>query len=110
VKLVTGDNEQVARHVAAEVGIDAARVLLGDEIARMSDPALAAAVEEVHVFARVAPAQKTRVILSLKSRGHVVGFLGDGINDAPSLHAADVGISVANAVDVAKDAADIVLL
>ena len=76
----------------------------------MTDGALAAVAEETTVFARVSPAQKNRIILALKSRDHVVGFLGDGINDAPSLHAADVGISVATAVDVAKDAADIILL
>jgi Mg2+-importing ATPase len=85
-------------------------VLLGDDIARMDDSALAHVAENSHVFARVSPAQKNRIILALKHRSHVVGFLGDGINDAPSLHTADVGISVANAVDVAKDAADIILL
>src|SRR5438270_4963573 len=76
----------------------------------MTDPALAQVVEDVNVFARVSPAQKNRIILALKSRHHVVGFLGDGINDAPSLHAADVGISVSTAVDVAKDAAAIILM
>jgi Mg2+-importing ATPase len=83
---------------------------LGDEIARMSDAALGNVAERSSVFARVSPAQKNRIIIALKNRGHVVGFLGDGINDAPSLHAADVGISVSNAVDVAKDAADIILI
>ncbi len=110
VKLVTGDNERVARHVCGEVGLDASVIVLGAEITQMTDPALAAVVERTHVFARVSPGQKNRIIMALKSRNHVVGFLGDGINDAPSLHAADVGISVANAVDVAKDAADIILL
>jgi Mg2+-importing ATPase len=110
VKLVTGDNERVARHVCGEVGLDASLIVLGTQIAQMTDPALAAVVERTHVFARVSPGQKNRIILALKSRNHVVGYLGDGINDAPSLHAADVGISVANAVDVAKDAADIILL
>ena len=76
----------------------------------MTDTALAHVAEQTTVFARVSPAQKNRIILALKRRGHVVGFLGDGINDAPSLHAADVGISVASAVDVARDAADIILL
>ena len=76
----------------------------------MSDPALAHVVEQTSVFARVSPAQKNRIILALKHRSHVVGYLGDGINDAPSLHAADVGISVSTAVDVARDAADIILL
>src|ERR1700757_1334388 len=76
----------------------------------MSDDALGAIVEQVDVFARVSPAQKNRIFMALKRRGHVVGYLGDGINDAPSLHAADVGISVASAVDVARDAAEIILL
>lgn len=110
VKILTGDNELVARHVCGQVGIDASRILLGDELNRMTDVALAHTAEKVSVFARVTPAQKNRIILALKSRRHVVGFLGDGINDAPSLHAADVGISVSNATDVAKDAAEIILL
>ena len=110
VKILTGDNELVTRHVCTEVGLDASRIVLGSEIEQMTDPALAATAEQTAVFARVSPGQKTRILLALKSRGHVVGFLGDGINDAPSLHAADVGISVASGVDVAKDAADIILL
>jgi P-type Mg2+ transporter len=110
VKILTGDNELVARHVCGEVGLDETRMVSGDEIERMSDSALAAVAEQVTVFARVSPAQKNRIILALKSRNHVVGFLGDGINDAPSIHTADVGVSVATAVDVAKDAADIILL
>src|SRR5207244_1232632 len=110
VKVLTGDNELVVHHVCGQVGLDSARIVGGDEIERMTDGALAAVAEYTTVFARVSPAQKNRIILALKSRNHVVGFLGDGINDAPSLHAADVGISVANAVDVAKDAADIILL
>src|SRR5947208_15955772 len=85
-------------------------MILGDSLAGMTDPALAHVVEQTSVFARVSPAQKNRIILALKGRSHVVGFLGDGINDAPSLHAADVGISVAGAVDIARDAADIILL
>jgi len=76
----------------------------------MSDPALSHVVEQASIFARVSPAQKNRIILALKNRNHVVGYLGDGINDAPSLHAADVGISVSTAVDVAKDAADFIFL
>ena len=84
-------------------------MVLGEEIEALGDTALGAVAERTAVFARVSPGQKNRIILALKHRGHVVGFLGDGINDAPSLHAADVGISVANAVDVAKDAADIIL-
>lgn len=110
VKILTGDNELVARHVCSRVGRDAGRIVMGEELDRMSDSALAQVSEQATVFARVSPAQKNRIIIALKSRGHVVGFLGDGINDAPSLHAADVGISVSNAVDVAKDAAQIILL
>jgi Mg2+-importing ATPase len=109
VKIVTGDNELVAGHTCEQVGLDAGRIVLGAEIAGMTDGALGVVAERTQVFARVSPAQKNRIILALKARDHVVGFLGDGINDAPSLHAADVGISVANAVDVARDAADIVL-
>lgn len=110
IKILTGDNELVTRHICSQVGIESARVVMGDEIERIGDAALGHVAEQADVFARVSPAQKNRVILALKRHGHVVGFLGDGINDAPSLHAADVGISVAGAVDVAKDAADIILL
>lgn len=110
VKILTGDNELVARHICSRVALDAGRIVMGDEMDRMSDSALAQVAEQATVFARVSPAQKNRVIIALKNRGHVVGFLGDGINDAPSLHAADVGISVSNAADVAKDAAQIILL
>jgi Mg2+-importing ATPase len=113
VKILTGDNELVARHVCEQVGLDASRIVLGSELdnpAELDDVALAALAEDVTVFARVSPGQKHRIVRALKRAGHVVGFLGDGINDAPSLHAADVGISVANAVDVAREAADIVLL
>jgi P-type Mg2+ transporter len=110
VKILSGDNELVVHHVCDQVGLDSARIVGGDEIERMSDSALAAAAEQTTAFARVSPAQKDRIILALKSRNHVVGFLGDGINDAPSIHTADVGVSVATAVDVAKDAADIILL
>lgn len=110
VKILTGDNEQVARHVCEEVGLDVREIVLGDAIDRMTDGALGQVAERVSVFARLSPAQKHRVLLALKHRGHVVGYLGDGINDAPSLHAADVGISVSGAVDVARDAAHIILL
>ena len=110
VKILTGDNEKVARHVCAQVGLDCTRVVLGAELEKIGDAALAQVAENVTIFARVSPAQKNRVIHALKQRNHVVGFLGDGINDAPSLHAADVGISVASAVDVARDAASIILL
>jgi Mg2+-importing ATPase len=110
VKILTGDNARVAGHACTEVGLDPASIVLGDDIESMTDTALEHVAERATVFARVSPAQKNRILLALKRRSHVVGFLGDGINDAPSLHAADVGISVASAVDVAKDAADIILL
>ncbi|HET8913772.1 MAG TPA: HAD-IC family P-type ATPase, partial [Ktedonobacteraceae bacterium] len=110
VKILTGDNELVTRHICEQVGLESQRILLGSELEHMSDTALAHVVEQTHIFARTSPAQKNRIILALKGRKHVVGFLGDGINDAPSLHAADAGISVSSAVDVAKDAADIILL
>ena len=93
-----------------QVDIDGAGIVLGDDIDGMLDPALARVVESAQVFARVSPAQKHRIIRTLKAHGHVVGFLGDGINDAPSLHGADVGISVAGAVDIAREASDIILL
>jgi Mg2+-importing ATPase len=110
VKILTGDNELVARHVCQQVGIENPGVMLGEELESTSDTALEHRAEETTVFARVTPMQKHRIIHALKRRGHVVGYMGDGINDAPSLHAADVGISVASAVDVARDAADIILL
>jgi Mg2+-importing ATPase len=110
VKILTGDNELVARHICAQVGLDDPVTVLGDELEQMSDPALGHVAEQSTVFARVSPMQKLRILRALKHRGHVVGYMGDGINDAPSLHAADVGISVAAAVDVARDAADIILL
>ncbi|HWB49095.1 MAG TPA: magnesium-translocating P-type ATPase [Stellaceae bacterium] len=110
IKVISGDNERVTRHVCKELKIPVSGVLSGTEIDALSDEALAARLAEVNLFCRVTPVQKNRIILALKRRGHVVGFLGDGINDAPSLHSADVGISVDGAVDVAKDAADIILL
>ncbi|MFN4148736.1 MAG: magnesium-translocating P-type ATPase [Rhodocyclaceae bacterium] len=110
VKILTGDNERVTRHVCNQLAIPIAGVLTGQDIARMDDAALEARVEEVNLFCRVSPAQKNRILLAIKRRGHAVGYLGDGINDAPSLHTADVGISVAGAVDVAREAADLVLL
>ncbi len=110
VKIVTGDNQRVTRHVCDELGVPIEGVLTGDEVAALNDDALRARVEGVNLFCRVNPAQKNRIILALKSRGHVVGYLGDGINDAPSLHTADVGISVDGAVDVAKQAAAMILL
>jgi Mg2+-importing ATPase len=110
VKIITGDNELVTRKICEDVGMDAGTIVLGDEVERMSDPALAAVAERTAVFARVSPIQKNRIVRALHARGHVVGCIGDGINDAPALRSADVGISVQNAVDVAKDAADIILL
>jgi Mg2+-importing ATPase len=110
LKVITGDNKLVARHTGQAVGLGDAKVLTGAELDDMHDEALWHAVEETTIFAGVDPNQKERIILALKKRGHVVGYMGDGINDAPSLHSADVGISVANAVDVAKEAADLVLL
>jgi Mg2+-importing ATPase len=109
VKILTGDSELAARHVCATVSVDDRQIVNGDDIARLDDAALQHVAEEASVFARVSPAQKNRIILALKRRGHVVGFMGDGINDAPSLHTADVGISVMGATDVARDAADIIL-
>lgn len=110
LKVITGDNKLVASHTGQVVGLGKAKVMTGSDLEKLHDDALWHAVENATIFAEVDPNQKERIILALKKRGHVVGYLGDGINDAPSLHNADVGISVANAVDVAKDAADLVLL
>ena len=110
LKILTGDDDAVAHHVCSATGIDTTHTALGTELDKIDDPALGALAERTTLFSRVSPQQKLRIILALKARGHVVGYIGDGINDAPSLHAADVGISVAGAVDVAKDAADIILL
>jgi Mg2+-importing ATPase len=109
VKILTGDNEIVASHLWTELGMPEASVILGTEMESLTDAALGHLAERTNIFARVSPAQKNRVLLALKQRGHVAGFLGDGINDAPSLHCADVGISVSNATDVARDAADVIL-
>lgn len=110
LKILTGDNELVARKTCEQLGFEIKGVALGSEIGQIHDDALASIVEEANVFARVTPAQKDRIINLLKGNGHVVGFMGDGINDAPSLKTCDVGISVDNAVDVAKESADIILL
>jgi Mg2+-importing ATPase len=110
VKILSGDNEHVTQHVCTELGIPITGLLTGTQLEALSDEALAARLEGTNLFCRVTPVQKNRIILGLRHRGHVVGYLGDGINDAPSLHTADVGISVDSAVDVAKDAADIILL
>lgn len=110
IKIITGDNELVAQHICNEIGLPTTKILLGEELEHLSFPALAKCAEEINVFARTSPSHKQRIISALRSRGHVVGYLGDGINDAPSLHSADVGISVSGAVDVACEAADIILL
>jgi Mg2+-importing ATPase len=110
LKIITGDHHLVAAHVSREVGMDDQRLLTGQDLRRMTDEALRQRVNDIDVFAEVEPNQKDRIILALQRSGNVVGYIGDGINDAPALHAADVGISVDSAVDVAKDAADIVLL
>lgn len=110
LKIITGDNRKVARHVAAAVGLPVEHLLTGGELDEMGDEALLHAAGLCTVFAEVDPNQKERIILALQKTGHVVGYMGDGINDALALHRADVGISVDTAVDVAKDAADFVLL
>jgi P-type Mg2+ transporter len=110
VKILTGDNEQVARHLCGELDFDFGKVLTGTELLALSDEALIARLADTRLFCRVSPQQKLRVIMALKRLGQTVGFLGDGINDAPALHAADVGISVDSAADVAKAAAQIILL
>ncbi|HEX6534467.1 MAG TPA: magnesium-translocating P-type ATPase [Gemmatimonadaceae bacterium] len=110
VKLITGDNRHVAARLAADAGLDASRVCTGSEVRRLSEAALVSVASRIDVFAEVEPNQKERIILALKAGGWAVGYLGDGINDAAALHAADVGISVESATDVTKQAADIVLL
>jgi P-type Mg2+ transporter len=110
VKMITGDNRHVAAHVAAQVGLDAQALLTGEQIAALRDEALWHLAERTDCFAEIDPVQKERIVRALQRTGHAVGYLGDGINDAPALHAADVGISVHKAVDVARESADIVLL
>ena len=109
VKIVTGDNERVTRHVCRVLGIEVAGVLTGAEVATLGDDALRVQAAEANLFCRVSPAQKGRVIAALKRAGHTVGYLGDGVNDAPPLHVADVGLSVDTAVDIAREAADMIL-
>ena len=108
--MLTGDNEHVAQHVFEAIGAEIAGVLTGQQIANLTDDALLGAGQRVNLFCRVNPQQKLRILLAIKRRGHVVGFMGDGINDAPALHSADVGISVDGATDVARRAADLILL
>jgi len=110
VKVLTGDNELVAAHVCRQVGLLADTALLGSQIEAMSDAALAQAVQQHRLFAKLTPLHKERIVRALRAAGHVVGFIGDGINDAPALRAADIGISVDSAVDIAKETADIILL
>ena len=110
IKIVTGDNRYVAAHVAESVGLDPRAMLTGEQIAAMKQEALWHRAEKTVLFVEVDPQQKERIVRALQHRGHAVGYLGDGINDAPALHAADVGISVDDAVDVARDSADVVLL
>lgn len=110
VKILTGDNDIVTRKVCHQVGLKVDRIVLGSEMEKLSDEELAEVVESVEVFAKLSPDQKARVIRALHARDHVVGFMGDGINDGPALKAADVGISVDTAVDIAKESADIILL
>jgi Mg2+-importing ATPase len=109
-KIITGDNEVITMKICKEIGIDFKQIMLGSEMENLSDEALMQKVNDINIFARVSPEQKLRIINTLQKHGHTVGYLGDGINDLPSLHSADVGISVNTAVDVAKDTAAVVLL
>ena len=110
VKILTGDNDLISRKVCKDVGLLPDPMLLGADVEKMSDAELAGAAEKTTLFARLSPAHKQRVIRALRNKGHVVGFMGDGINDAPALRAADIGISVDTATDIAKDSADLILL
>ena len=110
VKIITGDNDLVTRKVCRDVGLEITGLLLGREVEAMSDAELTTAAERANVFAKVSPEQKARIIAALQVRKHVVGFLGDGINDGPALKQADVGVSVDTAVDIAKESAGIILL
>lgn len=110
VKVLTGDNDVVTRKICREVGLDVSNVVTGNEITDLSDDQLAALAERTTVFARLNPVQKSRIIQVLKGKGHTVGYLGDGINDAAALRAADVGVSVDSAADIAKESADIIML
>ncbi|MGE3900101.1 MAG: magnesium-translocating P-type ATPase [Variibacter sp.] len=110
VKVISGDAAPVVLHLVETLSLPASGLITGEEIAKLSDTALAARVEEADLFVRVSPEQKSRIVRALRRRGHTVGFLGDGINDAPAIHAADIGISVDGGTDVARQAADIVML
>ncbi len=110
VKVLTGDNELVTAKICREVGLETGTILLGSDLEKMTDLELSQAVECHHIFAKLTPTQKERIVRCLKANSHVVGFMGDGINDAAALRAADIGISVDTAVDIAKEAADIIML
>ena len=110
VKILTGDNDLISRKVCRDVGLEPDPMLLGEAVEKMSDTELADAAEKTTLFARLTPAHKQRIVRLLRGKGHVVGYMGDGINDAPALHAADIGISVDTAVDIAKESADLILL
>ena len=110
VKILSGDGAPVVRHVAEALAMPERVLITGAEVVELSDAALAARVEEIDLYARISPDQKTRIVLALRQRGHTVGFLGDGVNDAPAIHAADVGLSVEGATDVAREAADMIML
>jgi len=110
VKVLTGDNDLVTRKVCCEVGLETGNIVLGNMVENMTEEQLRKAVETTNIFARLSPNHKQRVVEALRKNGHVVGFMGDGINDAPALRAADVGLSVDNAVDIAKESADMILL
>lgn len=110
LKVLTGDNDIVTKKICRDVGIPVDKILIGNELESMSDEQLKAVVDDINIFAKLSPAQKSRVVKTLQSKGHTVGFMGDGINDAAALRDADVGISVDTAVDIAKESADIILL
>jgi len=110
IKIISGDAPEVVQHLVAELKLGLGRLLTGDQVARLSDAALAARVPRIDLFARIAPDQKTRIVKALQRRGHTVGFIGDGINDAPAIRAADAGLSVDGATDVAREAADMIML
>src|SRR6185437_8920914 len=110
VKVITGDNRYVAAHLATAVGLHADRIITGEQLSRMTKNALFGLAPHIELFVEIDPNQKERIVEALRMRGHCVGYLGDGINDAPALHAADIGVSVDSAVDVAREAADMILL
>lgn len=110
IKIITGDNERVTKHVCSLIGIDVKEILTGPQMLTLTEEAFQKKIESVHVFCRITPQQKSKIINAYKSNGHTVGFMGDGINDAPAIHAADVGVSVDSGTDPAKEAADIILL